>query len=111
MLKLIIMKSDFFIHEENFSNFLKIIANKMQDGFVIVEWNEKLPFVVLVKHGKEVDHRFNFLISCITLGLWSLVWLYLSYKSREENILVALDEDGKLFEEKCYNKNLEYNLF
>lgn len=105
------MKSDFFIHEENFSNFLKIIANKIHDGFVIVEWNEKLPFVVLVKHGKEVDHRFNFLISCVTFGLWSLVWIYLSYKSREKKILVALDEDGNPFEEKCYIQPVDYNLY
>ncbi len=100
------MKSDFFIHEENFSKFLKIISHKIHDGFVLIEWNDKLPFAVLVKHGKEVDHRFNFLISCLTLGLWSVVWIYLWYYSRDRNLLVGLDEDGNLFEEKCYSKSV-----
>lgn len=105
------MKSDFFLYEENFSKFLKIVADKIQDGFVIVEWNDKLPFVVMVKQEKEVDHLFNFLFSCVTLGLWSFFWMYLSFLSREKKILISIDEDGNPFEEKCYIQAVDYHLY
>ena len=90
--------------EDNFYKFSKILKKKLNNGFTIVERNDKLPFAVLSKKGKKVNHNFNFLISCITFGLWSLPWFYLwcvSYKDKV--ILIALDEDGKPFEDKCFN--------
>ncbi len=81
-----------------------VLAQKVKKGFVIEEINEKLPFVVLSKKKTKVNHNLNFLISCATFGLWSIPWLYKSYKSKKEKkIIIAIDEDGKLFEEECYN--------
>jgi hypothetical protein len=105
------MKNDFFIHEVKFSIFLKMIVHKINDGFVIAEWNQKLPFVVLVKRGKQVDHFFHFILSCVTLGLWTVAWMYLGYQSREKKILISIDEDGKPFEEKCYIQPVDYKLY
>lgn len=96
------MKRSQLINEENFQNFSNSIANKLHNGFILVERNDKLPFAILSKEGKQVDHSFNFLICCITLGLWSVAWIYLSYVSKSKKILVALDEDGKVFQENCY---------
>jgi hypothetical protein len=96
------MKRSQLINEENFQNFSNSIANKLHNGFILVERNDKLPFAILSKEGKQVDHSFNFLICCITLGLWSVAWIYLSYVSKSKKILVALDEDGNVFQENCY---------
>lgn len=90
--------------EENFSKFSKILKKKINNGFTIVERNDKLPFAVLTKKRKKVNHNFNFLISCITFGLWSLPWFYMTCVSNKDKvILVALDEDGNPFEDKCFN--------
>ena len=98
------MQSNQYINEESLQKFSKIIANKIHNGFVITERNDTLPFAVLSKDAKEVDHSFNFLLCCATLGLWSVGWIYLTYvSSREKKIVVAIDEDGNAFEEKCYS--------
>jgi len=99
------MKINHMTNEENLQKFSNIIANKIHNGFIITERNDKLPFAILSKGGKEVDHSFNFLLCCITLGLWSVAWIYLAYfASKEKRILIAIDEDGNTFEEKCYSE-------
>jgi hypothetical protein len=91
------------INQEKLKQFASTIDDKVQHGFVVIEKNDKFPFTVLVKEGKKVDHFFNFLICCATLGIWSLPWLYISQvSSKTRKILVAIDEDGIVFEENCY---------
>jgi hypothetical protein len=97
-----IMKRSQLKNDENFRNFSNSIANKIREGFTLEERNDKLPFAILSKEGKRVNHPLNFFIFCITLGLWSVAWIYLSYVSRAKKILVALDEDGNVFQENCY---------
>ena len=89
--------------EDNLIKFSSIIANKTNNGFVVLERNDKLPFAVLLKKKKEVDHVFNFFIFIATLGLWSIAWIYITQvSSKAKKILIAIDEDGNPFEEKCY---------
>ncbi|MDP5198639.1 hypothetical protein [Flavobacterium sp. DG2-3] len=96
------MESYQFITEKNIDRFYEIIAAKTRNGFVITEQNEKLPYVVLSKEKKAVNHTFHLLLSIITLGFWLVVWIYLTVTfSRKKDILVAVDEDGNLFEDKC----------
>ncbi|MHC0444175.1 hypothetical protein ACWA1F_02130 [Flavobacterium sp. 3-218] len=96
------MESYQFITEKNIDRFYEIIAAKTRNGFVITEQNEKLPYVVLSKEKKAVNHTFHFFLSIITLGFWLIVWIYLTITfSRKKDILVAVDEDGNLFEDKC----------
>jgi hypothetical protein len=96
------MKSYPFTAEKNLDRFYEIIAAKKRNGFVVTEHNEKLPYVVLSKEKKEVNHALHLFISCITFGFWLIVWIYLIQKfSFKKEILVAVDEDGNLFEEKC----------
>ncbi|TDD98762.1 hypothetical protein [Flavobacterium cellulosilyticum] len=84
--------------------YISTLANKIHNGFEIVENNEKLPFAVLSKKGVKVNHSINFILFCVTLGLWSLPWIYISHvSSKEKKILIAIDEDGKIFQEKCCN--------
>ncbi|WDF60023.1 hypothetical protein PQ462_01330 [Flavobacterium sp. KACC 22758] len=91
-----------FTDEKTLDKFYKIISAKTRNGFVIVEHNEKLPYVVLSKEKKAVKHTFHLLFTCLTFGLWSIVWIYLIITlSRKTSILVAVDEDGNLFEDKC----------
>jgi hypothetical protein len=91
-------------NEENLQKFTNILNNKINNGFVIVEKNDKLPFAVLYKKGVKVNHNINFLISCFTFGLWSIPWMYTSFvSSKEKKIVVGMDEDGNTFEDKCYN--------
>lgn len=97
------MKTPTFQEDENFIKFSTLLNQKTNDGFVVVERNDKLPYAVLLRKEKPVNHSFNFFICCMTLGLWSIVWLYISkVSSRAKKILVAIDEDGKPFEDKCY---------
>ncbi|CAM2894988.1 hypothetical protein SAMN05444355_105187 [Flavobacterium frigoris] len=99
----IIMKNQVLTQEEDRIKFSKILKEKMKKGFVIVERNDKLPFAVLSKKGQKVNHNVNFIFSCATLGLWSIPWMYQSFvSSREKRILVAIDEDGNTFEDKCF---------
>jgi hypothetical protein len=99
------MESYQFINEKNLDQFHKILSTKIRNGFVIIEHNEKLPYVVLSKEKKEINHSFHLFLTCTTLGFWSIVWIYQIFTlSKRKNILVALDEDGNLFEEKCLDK-------
>ena len=92
-----------FIKQEKLNLFAKVIANKIKNGFVVIEQNEKTPFTVLYKEGKKVNHSLNFLICCATLGMWSLPWLYMTQvTAKDKKVLVAIDEEGVIFEEKCY---------
>jgi len=98
------MKNQELTNDENKIKFSKILKEKINKGFVIEERNDKLPFAVLSKKGMKVNHNVNFLFSCVTLGLWSIPWMYRSFvSSRDQRILVAIDEDGNTFEDKCYN--------
>ncbi|WP_291284929.1 hypothetical protein [Flavobacterium sp.] len=90
------------VSEKNLDQFYQMISAKTRNGFVIVEHNEKLPYVVLSKKQKAINHPLHLFLTCITFGLWFIVWLYCIVKlSRKTNILVAVDEDGNLFEDKC----------
>lgn len=106
MLKLnhtIIMTNQALIRDEDIIKFSRILKEKIDKGFVIEERNDKLPFAVLSKKGIKVNHNINFIFSCATLGLWSIPWMYRSFiSSRDIRILVAIDEDGNTFEDKCF---------
>ena len=58
--------------------FTSILNDKTNNGFVVLERNDKLPYAVLLKKKKKVDHVFNFCIFCATLGLWSIAWIYIT---------------------------------
>ena len=94
-----------FTDKKSLDQFYEMISAKKRNGFVVIEHNEKLPYVVLSKEKKAIKHPLHLFLSCITLGLWAIVWIYLSITlSRKKNILVAIDEDGNLFEDKCLSK-------
>ena len=83
--------------------FTSILDNKTNNGFEGLERNDKLPVAVLLRKKQKVNHVFNFCIFCVTLGLWSIVWIYITQvSSKAKKILIAIDEDGNPFEEKCY---------
>ena len=92
-----------FINQDKLNLFTKIISNKIQNGFVVVERNDKLPFTILYKEGKKINHSLNFLVCCATLGMWSLPWLYLTQvTSKAKKVSIAIDEEGTIFAQKCY---------
>ncbi|MBA0884665.1 hypothetical protein [Flavobacterium undicola] len=96
------MKNISLIKNENLK-LSGVLAQKIKKGFVVEEVNDKLPFVVLSKKPTKVNHRLNFLISCATFGLWSIPWAYKYFEAKKERkIIIAIDEDGMPFEEKCY---------
>ncbi|WP_316633995.1 hypothetical protein [uncultured Flavobacterium sp.] len=96
------MKNNQLNRERNMQLFSNIISKKVHKGFILEERNDEFLFAVLSKGGKVVNHSLNFVIFCLTLGLWSFAWLYLTLEaSKQKKILVAIDEDGFPFEEKC----------
>lgn len=97
------MKSKTNIDYNNLMKFSSILEDKTNNGFIVLERNDKLPYAVLLKKEKKVNHLFNFVIFCATLGLWSVAWIYITrVSSKAKKILIAIDEDGNPFEEKCY---------
>ena len=96
------MKNTTLITETSFRNFSKKRSDKIRAGFKVVEYNDKLPYVVLSKESRHLNHSLHFQLFWITVGIWSIVWIYLtlSHTSKKE-ILIAIDEDGNVFEEKC----------
>lgn len=97
-----IMKKNGLSQEQSLQVFSNMISNKVHNGFTLEERNDEFLFAVLSKGGKVVNHGLNFIIFCLTLGLWSFAWLYLTIEaSRQKKVLVAIDEDGLPFEERC----------
>jgi hypothetical protein len=83
-------------------SFSKKLSTKMKDGFKITEYNAKLPYVVLTKEEKSINHNLHFSLFCLTIGIWSVVWIYITLThTPKKEILIAIDEDGNVFEEKC----------
>ncbi|MGL5112317.1 MAG: hypothetical protein ACRC6O_06735 [Flavobacterium sp.] len=96
------MKKTLLLNQEELTVFTASINSKLEEGFVVEERNDTLPFAVLSKKRTRVNHRLNFKLSCMTLGAWSLVWWYLSHISKAKKIVVGVDEDGNVFQENCY---------
>gem|GEM_PF-472939 len=97
-----IMKNNGLSQEQSLQVFSNMISNKVHNGFTLEERNDEFLFAVLSKGGKVVNHGLNFIIFCLTLGLWSFAWLYLTIEaSKQKKVLVAIDEDGFPFEERC----------
>lgn len=97
------MKSYQLTTGKDSARFQQILSNKIRNGFTVIEKNDKLPYVVLSKERKQIDFSLHLTLFFATLGLWSIVWLYL-FLNRKKQILVAVDEDGNVFEEKCLSK-------
>ena len=96
------MKSYQLNTEADFEKFQQRLSTKLQSGFKIIEQNNKLPYVVLSRERKNINHSYFFFLSCITAGLWAIIWIYsIIIDSHQKQILLALDEDGNVFEEKC----------
>ncbi|PXY41696.1 hypothetical protein DMB65_07050 [Flavobacterium cheongpyeongense] len=95
------MKSYQLTNKKDFARFQQTLSDKIRNGFIIIEKNDKLPYVVLSKEKKQINSSFHLALVLATLGLWSIIWLYLVISLRKKKILVALDEDGNVFEEKC----------
>lgn len=99
------MESYQFTTEKDFARFQQKLSAKIRNGFVIIEQNDKLPYVVLSRKKRQTDPSFHLAMTFATLGLWSVVWLYqyIIFHNKKD-ILVAVDEDGNVFEEKCLSK-------
>lgn len=97
------MNNNYVITEKSLQDFYSRISSRIRSGFIVKEKNDKLPFAILTREPKIVNHSFNLVLCCLTFGLWSIIWIYqtLSY-GREKRILISIDEDGKAFEERCY---------
>jgi hypothetical protein len=97
------MNSNKITTEKSLQDFYHRVSKKNQAGFVVKEKNDILPFAILSKSPKSIDHTLNFALFCLTFGLWSIGWLYLIFiYGKEKRILIAIDEDGKTFVESCY---------
>lgn len=95
------MKSKVKNCSKDLAVFNESINTKIQAGFVLEERNDELPFAVMSKRKRFVNHKLNFSLACITLGIWSVVWVYINHISKARKIVLGIDEDGQLFEENC----------
>jgi len=97
------MNNNTISSEKSLQDFYNKVSAKIRAGFIIKEKNDKLPFAILSREPRSINHTLNFVLFCLTLGLWSIGWLYMTFVyGKEKRILIAIDEDGKTFEEPCY---------
>lgn len=97
------MNENQYRSDKSLQDFYKLVSSKISTGFIVKERNDKLPFAILSREARRINHSFNFVLFCLTLGLWSIGWLYLTFVySKEKRILIAIDEDGKTFVDSCY---------
>ena len=75
------LKIDKLKSDQELIKFSSILATKTDAGFVVLERNDKLPYAILIKNPTKVNHIYNFLICCFTLGLWTIPWIYISQVS------------------------------
>jgi hypothetical protein len=91
------------VSTDNFKKFSIMLSEKLKSGFVIIEQNDKLPYAVLRKEGNKINHFLNFFFCCLTLGMWLFVYIYITLvSSKAKTILIAIDEDGNTYEDKCF---------
>jgi hypothetical protein len=87
--------------------FQGLVNTILANGFDIIEKNDKLPYVVLSKKTKKVNHKLNLLLCFVSFGLWVLPWFRLCRNaSRPLTILIGIDDEGVFFENTCYNSGL-----
>ena len=97
------MKNNFVNSDKSLQDFYNRVSARIRAGFIVKEKNDKLPFAILSREPRAINHTLNFVLSCLTFGLWSIGWLYMTFVyGKEKRILIAIDEDGKTFEETCY---------
>jgi hypothetical protein len=73
----------------------------MDKGFL--RENDKLPFAVLFKKGIKVNHNRNFIFLCYVRSVVNSVDIPEFRFFSRKRILIAIDEDGNAFEDKCYS--------
>ncbi|WP_370526679.1 hypothetical protein [Flavobacterium sp. MDT1-60] len=66
------MKTYQFTNNKNLDQFYEMISAKKRNGFVIIEHNEKLPYVVLSKEKKSIKHSFISFLPVSHLGFGRL---------------------------------------
>lgn len=94
------MEDTNFTYEERLQQFLNVISTKTEEGYMVVDKNEKALVVVLLKPGGKINHLLNFLLSCISCGLWIIVWVILALISpKEKTIKISIDNTGNVIEE------------
>lgn len=97
------MKNNFVNSDKSLQDFYNRVSARIRSGFEVKEKNDKLPFAILSREPRVINHTLNFVLFCLTFGLWSIGWLYMIFVyAKEKRILIAIDEDGKTFEETCY---------
>ena len=52
--------------------------------------------LVVIVHGRRVNHLLHFLIGIFTIGAWWFVWLLLVILGGEKRYLVSVDERGNV---------------
>ncbi len=95
------MKKYKFENEDCLQKLIYFVARKRKKGFQILEQNDKFLFAILLKERKKTNHVFNFLVCFFTLGLWSVVWIYLwLYNLKDHKFIITVDNNGKIYENK-----------
>jgi hypothetical protein len=52
--------------------------------------------LVVIVHGRRVNHLLHFLIGVFTIGMWWFVWLLLAILGGEKRYLIAVDEQDNV---------------
>ncbi len=96
------MKKHHLSSKASLEKFHNAIYQKMKTGFILTEENKSVPFVVLSKEKKEINHSLHFLLCCLTIGIWFMIWVCLIIEqSYNRTVIIAIDENGNVFEDKC----------
>jgi hypothetical protein len=67
------------------------VANQVRDGARVESQQD---FQVILVKGRRPNHLLHFLAGIFTLGLWWIVWIFITLAGGESRLVVSVDEYG-----------------
>jgi hypothetical protein len=78
---------------EHRRNLAQAITREVAGGFRVESQTDAQ--AILVK-GNGVNHVLHLILTLITLGFWSVVWLVLYFVQKPKRLVLSLDEFGNV---------------
>lgn len=72
----------------------KAVTEELMRGAVVYQQE---PLYAVLGHKRPVSHLTHLLVTIVTLGLWSTVWLIMAIARREDRIRLDVDEWGNVW--------------
>jgi hypothetical protein len=72
----------------------KAVTEELMRGGVVYQ---QQPLSAVLGHKRPVSHLLHFVLTVLTLGIWSTVWLIMAIARREDRIRLDVDDWGNVW--------------